>query len=182
MLIVEAKLNIKNLYVFISKNAMKFANLKNQQEDNDTALNTLNKYIVDMNRLLKFISSSGELRLEKCKTLLENSSKLIGSSAKDISEPNQLESLFIQNLEKAYARRGAFEDESMYKAKDGRIGVLLKETKEIFSQIYSLPEASISKFYRPLQQTILGTKSKAVIFGKLTIKLECRNLLSLCRF
>ena len=44
---------------------MKFANLNNQQEDNDTALNTLNKYIIDMNRLLKFISSNGDLRLEK---------------------------------------------------------------------------------------------------------------------
>ena len=92
----------------------------------------------------------------------------MGSSAKDLVESNQLESLFIQNLEKAYSRRGAFEDESMFKTMDGRIGVLLKETKEIFSQIYSLPEASISKFYRPLQQTILGTKDKSIIFDMYT--------------
>ena len=167
LLIVEAKLDIKNFYVFISKNASKIAILNNQQEDNDTALNTLNKYIVDMNRLLDFIKSNEDLRLEKWKLLMENSSKVIGGSSEDLNAPNQLESLFIQNFEKVFSKRVSKED-SVSKIIDGNIGVLLKETKDIFNRIYHLPCNSISKFYRPLQQILLGTKDETVIFDMYT--------------
>lgn len=74
-MIVEAKLDVKNLYVYISKNAMKFSNSNNQPEENDIALNSLNKYTFDYNRLLKFINTSESFRMEKCKLLIEAKTK-----------------------------------------------------------------------------------------------------------
>jgi hypothetical protein len=68
--IVETKLDIKNLYVFINKNSLKFAS-NTQPEDAELALNSLNKYIFDYNRLLKLLDSDSKLDL-KPKNLLSS--------------------------------------------------------------------------------------------------------------
>lgn len=156
--IVEAKLDIKNFYVFLNKNLIKLTS-GNQIDETELALNPLYKYVVDHTRLEKFINNkNGEFKMEKCKAMLEKSHKMMGGITKQLSPTKPLDYRLIENMEKAY---GIVDSEQ---SQPEKISELIKEAKEVFGQISQGPSECISKFYRPLQQTQLSSSGSSVVY------------------
>ena len=156
--VIEAKLDIKNFYWFINKYAQKYEGVNQQVGENDNTYNPLNKYVVDYIRLVKFIENKkGEFRIERCKSLLENS-KIINETLPD---NKSLEDIVISNLSKVYDRKDI--NELDFSDDYDKVNRLIQEATEAFSKIYSLPQRCISKYYRAIQYTVLSSNQNSVV-------------------
>ena len=169
--IVEAKLDVKNLYVFINKHASKHSP---EPEKAEMGRNALSKYILDNTRLLKFLKNkNGEFKLEKCKSLLGKSSKVMQSLSKDLNVSKPLDNVLAENLEKIWSRKQNSEDQKIEFEGNQKVSGLIQEAKHVFNQIYKHPETWISKFYRQLQQTTLVTSQDSKV---LDMYVESKNI------
>lgn len=159
LLTIEAKLDIKNFYTFINKYALRLSSINEPPSENENAYNPLNKYVVDINRLIKFIDNkNGEFRLERCKSLLEPNKKF--SQEINTESQSNIEDIFVENLRKVYDKKESAEIDSSGE----KINFILQEGVDLFNKIYGLPHTRISKYYRSLQEMILSTSENSVVF------------------
>ena len=102
LVVVEAKLDIKNLYAFLNKLTLVIDKDNNQPDESEMALNPLNKVPYDANRLLKFFENDkGLFDLKNLEILLEKSSRLMSNFSKDLNKSSSLDETLISNLMKA---------------------------------------------------------------------------------
>ena len=150
LVVIEAKLDIKNFFCFLNKYAIKFEGI-NQTEENQNTYNPLNKYVVDYDRLIKFIEDKNEqFRLENCMKLLETSKK--GHVVVDQENSKPIQTQFLDKLSDVYDKKESSSDDATANQK---IDHLKNQAKDLVNQIYELPRACISRYIRPVQVTQL---------------------------
>ncbi|CAI2387415.1 unnamed protein product [Moneuplotes crassus] len=151
--VVEAKLNTKNFYTFINKLSFKIDNGDGAPDESEYALNPLNKIIYDSTRLLKFLESDKDLfKMNNLKSLLEKSSGMMSTFSKTLDTSKTPDKTLMDNLVKAFAGKKISDSEERESHSQEKISSIVAEIKEIFQQIYKLPESRISKYYQPLQK------------------------------
>ena len=165
LVVVEAKLDIKNLYAFLNKLTLVIDKNNNQPDESEMALNPLNKVPYDANRLLKFFENDkGLFDLKNLEILLEKSSRLMNNFSKDLNKSSSLDETLISNLMKACTQKKRVrEEDKSQNDTESKISEQISDTKDLFSKLYKLPESRISKYYQPLQKIELTSSENSYV-------------------
>lgn len=160
--VVEAKLDIKNFYAFLNKNAIKISAVNNQPEEAENALNPLNKVIYDCKRLISFLSKDQEIfKLDNLRNMLENTPKLISHYEEKFSNES-IETVFIENLKDMLSSKMSKLEVNEYDSDISKINLIISEIKDCFNQMYELPKQTMTKFFQSTQEIIMTDKMGVV--------------------
>jgi hypothetical protein len=153
--VVEAKLDIKNFYAFLNKNAIKISSLNHQAEEAENALNPLNKVIFDCKRLISFLSKDQEIfKLDNLRNMLEKTPKLL-AHYEDKFGNDSIESVFIENLKDTLSNKKSRYEENKYDSDISKINLIISDIKECFNKMYELPKQTMTKFFQSSQEIIM---------------------------